>query len=153
MDKRGFILSLIAGLTAPKLVPANVATPPAKAWVEQFDVALIDRTQSGWVKDLPENTVLTGCSWGFEDIPRQCIIASGRCGNVAVLSTGWLDADDISFGAVTGNTITDIVLGVRFSDGTSKLVGVINWFPGMPCTPNGGSITVEWPQNGIVRLD
>lgn len=65
---------------------------------------------------------------------------------------GAADADDLTFSAVSGNTVHAIVLysdtGV---DGTSPLICFIDTATGLPITPNGGDIIVTW-DNGSNKI-
>ena len=64
---------------------------------------------------------------------------------------GVADADDIVLTTVSGNEIISILIGV---DGGDALVGNpsvtdfsiarIDTATGLPCTPNGGDITISW---------
>lgn len=70
-------------------------------------------------------------------------------------TSGVADAGDITFTAVSGATIEAIVIykdtGVA---GTSPLIAYIDTATGLPCTPNGGNITVAWDSgaNRIFKL-
>ena len=67
-------------------------------------------------------------------------------------TAGVLDAADVTFSAVTGNTIGAIVLYKDTgSAATSPLIAYIDTATGLPVTPNGGSITITW-DNGANRI-
>jgi hypothetical protein len=65
---------------------------------------------------------------------------------------GVCDANDVTFTAVTGNQVNYIVLykdtGV---EGTSPLIACIDTATGLPVTPNGGDIQVQW-DNGANKI-
>ena len=69
------------------------------------------------------------------------------------LTDGTFDAADITFTAVTGNTVEAIVI---FKDtgtaSTDLLIAYIDSGTGLPVTPNGGDITVSWNASGIFSL-
>jgi len=58
---------------------------------------------------------------------------------------GIFDATDVVFSTVSGNTVEAIVI---FKDtgtpATSPLIAYIDTGTGLPVTPNGGDITVQW---------
>lgn len=67
---------------------------------------------------------------------------------------GTFDAADITFTAVTGNTVEAIVI---FKDtgstATDNLIAYIDSASsGLPVTPNGGDITVTWNASGIFSI-
>ncbi len=69
-------------------------------------------------------------------------------------TNGVFDAADITFSAVTGNTVEAIVI---FKDtGTTTTDALIAYIDsassGLPVTPNGGDITVTWNASGIFSL-
>jgi hypothetical protein len=67
---------------------------------------------------------------------------------------GVFDADDVTYTAVTGNSVEAIVLYIDTGTaGTSRLVAFLDTgFTGLPVTPNGGDITVTWNASGIFAL-
>ena len=78
---------------------------------------------------------------------------SGGFDDVTV-TNGVFDAGDITFTAVTGNTVEAIVI---FQDtgnpATDRLIAYIDTASsGLPATPNGGNITVTWHASGIFSL-
>lgn len=81
----------------------------------------------------------------LDDIPGGARVATSA--NLASKTTtdGVADAADVTFTAVTGATVEAIVL---FQDtgveGTSRLIAYIDTATGLPVTPNGGDITVQW---------
>lgn len=68
---------------------------------------------------------------------------------------GVCDADDHTISAVSGDEFEGIVLYKHTgTEGTSILIAFIDNYSGLPCTPNGGNITVAWPNdaNKIFKL-
>ena len=67
-------------------------------------------------------------------------------------SGGVADAADVTFPAVTGNSVEAIVL---FADtgtaSTSRLIAYVDNATGLPVTPTGGNITIQW-DNGASRI-
>jgi hypothetical protein len=77
-------------------------------------------------------------------------------GNLAskTVTNGVFDAADVTFTAVTGAAVTQIVIyqdtGVA---GTSRLIAYFDTgVTGLPVTPNGGDISITWSGSGIFTL-
>lgn len=68
------------------------------------------------------------------------------------VAAGVADANDITFTAVTGDPSEYLVIyqdtGV---EGTSRLIAFIDTATGLPVTPNGGDINVQW-DNGANKI-
>lgn len=77
---------------------------------------------------------------------------SGVFGSKTV-TNGVFDAADITFSSVTGATVEAIVI---FQDtgnvATDRLIAFIDTATGLPVSPNGGDITVQWSASGICAL-
>lgn len=75
-------------------------------------------------------------------------------GNMAskTVTSGVADAADLTISTVTGASIESIVIykdtGVA---GTSPLIAFIDTATGLPVTPNGGDITIQW-DNGANKI-
>jgi hypothetical protein len=69
-------------------------------------------------------------------------------------TNGTFDAADITFSAVSGNTVEAIVLFLDSGTAsTDKLIAYIDSASaGLPVTPNGGDIVVSWNASGIFAL-
>jgi hypothetical protein len=67
---------------------------------------------------------------------------------------GVFDGGDITYTAVTGNSVEALVLYIDTGTaGTSRLVAFIDTgVTGLPVTPNGGNISVTWNASGIFAL-
>jgi len=88
-------------------------------------------------------------------------IASGaRIGTPQTLGNkstdgGVFDADDVTFSSVTGNTCEGVLIYKDTGDeATSPLIAYLNSGTGLPVTPNGGDIQVQWDDgtNKIFKL-
>lgn len=83
---------------------------------------------------------------------------SGVVGTAQTLASvtitgGVLDAADPTFTAVSGDTVEALVVYKDTgSAGTSPLLIYIDSATGLPVTPNGGDITIEWNASGILTL-
>lgn len=70
------------------------------------------------------------------------------------VTSGVFDAADVTFTAVTGNSVEALVI---YKDtgtaSTSPLIAYIDTVSsGLPVTPNGGNIVVSWNASGIFAL-
>lgn len=71
------------------------------------------------------------------------------------VTNGTLDGGDVTFTAVTGNSVEALVIYRKNSGAntTWRLVAYIDTgVTGLPVTPNGGNITVTWNASGIFAL-
>ena len=76
--------------------------------------------------------------------------SAGLVGTAATLGTktitsGVFDAADVTFTAVTGNTVEALIIYKDTGNAaTSPLIAYIDSATGLPVTPNGGDITITW---------
>lgn len=70
------------------------------------------------------------------------------------VTNGIFDGDDVTFTAVSGNTVEALVIYIDTGNAaTSRLVAYIDTsVTGLPVTPNGGSISISWSASGIFTL-
>jgi hypothetical protein len=71
------------------------------------------------------------------------------------LTNGLVDGGDVTYTAVTGNSVEAIVLYRKNAGAntTWRLVAYIDTsVTGLPVTPNGGNIVTTWNASGIVQL-
>jgi hypothetical protein len=82
------------------------------------------------------------------------IVGTAHILNSKSYTDGVFDAADVTFHAVTGNSVEAIVLYTDTGNAnTSRLVAYLDTgFTGLPVTPNGGDITVTWNASGIFAL-
>lgn len=78
-------------------------------------------------------------------------------GNLASKTTtdGVADAADVTFSSVTGNQSEYIVVYQDTGEAsTSRLIALVDTATGLPVTPNGGDIVVQWDSaaNKIFKL-
>ena len=71
------------------------------------------------------------------------------------IANGVFDGADVTFTAVSGNTVEALVI-YRHNSGansTWKLVAYIDTsVTGLPVTPNGGDISIQWHASGIFQI-
>jgi hypothetical protein len=91
----------------------------------------------------------------LDDIPSAARVAvSGALQNKTVVD-GVFDADDIVIASVSGDQFEYLVLYKHTGvESTSRLILLIDSATGLPCTPNGSDITVQWASGAdkIFRL-
>ena len=71
------------------------------------------------------------------------------------LTNGVVDGGDVTFSAVSGNSVEALVIYRKNAGAntTWRLVAYIDTGQtGLPVTPNGGSITITWSGSGIFSL-
>jgi hypothetical protein len=86
-------------------------------------------------------------------------VAAGRTATSGAMTTktvtnGLLDADNVTFTAVSGAQSEALILYLHTGvESTSRLVAYIDTgVTGLPVTPNGGDIIVSWNASGIVQF-
>lgn len=88
----------------------------------------------------------------LSDVAGGAIIATSGNLTGKTSTLGVADADDVSFGAVTGAQSEAVII---YQDtgtaATSRLIAYIDTATGLPVTPNGGVINVTW-DNGTNRI-
>jgi hypothetical protein len=91
----------------------------------------------------------------LSDIPSGARVATSGALQNKTVTDGVFDADDIVVASVSGDQFEYIVL---FKDtgveGNSRLLALIDTATGLPCTPNGSDITIQWSSGAdkIFRL-
>jgi len=91
----------------------------------------------------------------LDDIPAVARVAVSGALAGKTVTDGVFDADDKVISAVTGDQFEYIVLYKHTgTESTSRLILLIDTATGLPCTPNGSDITIQWPSGAdkIFRL-
>jgi hypothetical protein len=92
----------------------------------------------------------------LDDVPGGARIAVSSALGSKTVTAGVADAADVTFSAVTGASVEAIVIYKHTgTDSTSRLICYIDTASsGLPVTPNGGDITVQWDSgaNKIFKL-
>lgn len=88
----------------------------------------------------------------LDDIAVGARIATSANLGTKTVTAGVADAADVTLTAVTGATVEAIVIykdtGVA---ATSRLITYIDTGTGLPVTPNGGDLTIQW-DNGANKI-
>jgi hypothetical protein len=88
----------------------------------------------------------------LSDITAGARIATSANLGSKTVTAGVADAADITFSAVSGASVESIVIYKDTgSAATSRLIAYIDSATGLPVTPNGGDITVQW-DNGANKI-
>jgi len=118
-------------------------------------IDLIDDNLKAVLVDAADYTVSLTTHEFLSDIPvGGRVSTSGNLANKTV-TAGVFDADDVTFAVVTGDQCEAVVI---YKDtgtaSTSPLIAYIDTATGLPVTPSGGDITVQWDSgvNKIVAL-
>lgn len=90
----------------------------------------------------------------LDDISAGTVMTSGNFAS-KTKTAGVADAADITITAVSGDQFESISIYKHTgTPSTSLLIAYIDTATGLPCTPNGGDITVQWDSgaNKIFKL-
>lgn len=103
--------------------------------------------------DAADHTTSLSADVDEADITNAAIVATATLASLTVAS-GVFDAADTTFSSVTGDESEEVVLWHdTATDTTSPLLAYFDTFSaGMPVTPNGGDITIQWNASGIITL-
>jgi len=81
----------------------------------------------------------------LSDIPAIARVATSGAMASKTVTLGVADAADVVFSSVTGDISEAVVLYQHTGvEGTSRLIANVDTATGLPVTPNGGDITVQW---------
>jgi len=89
------------------------------------------------------------------DIPSGARVATSGALQSCSVTDGVFDAADITITAVSGDQFEYLVLYKHTgTESTSRLILLIDSATGLPCTPNGSDITIQWDSgaNKIFKL-
>lgn len=88
----------------------------------------------------------------LSDIPSAARVAISGALTGKTATGGVADADDVTIAAVSGPTVEALVIFKDTGDpSTSPLIAWIDTASGLPFTPNGGDVTIQW-DNGANRI-
>lgn len=87
----------------------------------------------------------------LDDVPAGARVAVSSALASKTITSGVFDAADVTFSAVTGDSVEAIVLYKHTGvDATSSLIAYIDGVTAV--TPSGGDVTVSWQVSGILAL-
>lgn len=88
----------------------------------------------------------------LSNIPTAARVAVSPALTNKTSTAGVADADDVLFSSVTGDQCEALVIYKDTgTDSTSPLIAFIDSATGLPVTPNGGDIEVQW-DNGANKI-
>ncbi len=131
---------------------ANLLYPSAKSAFLRGEIDLLSDTIVAALIDTTDyafNSTHTALS----EIPLAARIAQETLTAKSV-SAGLFDAGDVTFGSVTGDVVTALLLWKEgASDALSPLIAYLDTdIVGLPATPGGGDIEVIWSASGVFAL-
>lgn len=87
-----------------------------------------------------------------DDVPSGAKVATSSAFAGKTKTAGVADANDVTLTAVTGDLSEEIVIWQDSgTQSSSRLIANIDTATGLPVTPNGGDITVQW-DNGANKI-
>lgn len=86
----------------------------------------------------------------LDDIASGARVATSGNFTTKTKTNGVADADDVTLTAVTGATVESIVIynDTPATEAGKHLIAFIDTATGLPLTPNGGNVTVQWQTGG-----
>ena len=95
--------------------------------------------------DAADYTVDLALHDNLDDVPAAARVAVSGALASKTVDAGVADAADVTFSSVTGDQCEAIVIYKHTGvESTSRLIAYIDSATGLPVTPNGGDITVQW---------
>ncbi len=126
-------------------------------WKEALLQGSSNSTLNGTVKaalvDLADYTYNAAHDF-LDDVPGGAIVATSAALASKTYTDGLFDAANASFTAVTGDVSEAVILYIDTgSSATSRLVAFFDTgVTGLPVTPNGGDINLNFNASGIFQL-
>lgn len=118
------------------------------------DIDWVADTIKAVLVDTADYTVNLSSHDFLDDVGAPARVATGTLASKTA-TAGVADAADLTFSTVTGDVSEALIIykdtGV---EGTSQLIAYIDTATGLPVTPNGGDIVVQWDSgaNRIFKL-
>lgn len=129
----------------PKWKEALLQASANTALTGTVKVALVDVTPGGYTYSSAHQ---------FYSSVSANVVGTPQTIGSKTYANGVFDGADVSFSAVTGNTVEALVLYI--DTGTASTSPLVAYFDtgvtGLPVTPNGGNIDVTWNGSGIFAL-
>lgn len=88
------------------------------------------------------------------NIPAAARVAVSGALTSKTVTDGVFDAADITISSVTGDQFEYIAIYQHTGAESALLIALLDTATGLPCTPNGGDITIQWSNTAdrIFRL-
>ena len=95
--------------------------------------------------DTADYTVDLAADQHLDDVTGAGRVATSGALASKTVTDGVADAADVTFSSVTGDVSEALVIYQHTGvESTSRLIAYIDTGSGLPVTPNGGDITVQW---------
>ena len=131
---------------------ANVLQPSFRQDLWEGDIALDTDAVKILLVDTGHYTYSSAHDFRDDIIASAVIAKAGPLQN-KTFTGGVFDSSDVTFTTVSGFTGEALVLFVSTGTAsTSEYICFIDTATGLPITPNGGNITVNWAAAGIVSI-
>lgn len=102
--------------------------------------------------DSADYTVNLATHDNLDDIPVAARVATSAALTGKSATGGVADAADVTYTSVTGDSIEAAVIYKHTGvESTSTLIAYIDTATGLPVTPNGGDIVIQW-DNGSAKI-
>lgn len=102
--------------------------------------------------DTADYTVDLATHDNLDDVPAAARVAVSGSLAGKTKTNGVADANDVTFSAVSGDPSEALVIYKHTgTESTSRLIAYIDTATGLPVTPNGGDINVQW-DNGANKI-
>lgn len=119
------------------------------------DIDLLNDTIKCVLIDAADYTVDLANHDFLDDVPSGARVGTPQTLGTKSTTAGVFDAADVTFSSVSGDQCEAILIykdtGI---EGTSQLIAYIDSATGLPVTPNGGDIQIQWDNgpNKIFKL-
>ncbi|WP_030764787.1 hypothetical protein [Streptomyces sp. NRRL F-2664] len=128
---------------------ASALYPSFKQLLLGGDIDLAADDIRAIIVDTADYTYSSGHDF-LDDVPAGARVAVSSALGSKTITSGVFDAADVTFTAVTGDSVEAVVLYKHTGvDATSSLIAYID---GVGVTPNGGNIVASWNASGIFAL-
>ena len=118
------------------------------------DIDWVNDTIKCTLIDAADYTVALSTHDYYNDVATAARVATGTLASKTA-TAGVADADDLTLSTVTGDVSEALLIWQDTTvESTSILIAYIDTATGLPVTPNGGDITVQWDSgsNKIFKL-
>jgi len=105
--------------------------------------------------DTDDYTVNLATHDNLDDIPAGARVATSGALSSKTVAAGVADAGDVTFSTVSGDQSEALVIYKHTgTESTSRLIAYIDTATGLPVTPSGGDIIIQWDSgaNKIFKL-
>jgi phage tail sheath gpL-like len=126
--------------------------PKAKKAFLDGEIDLLDNTIKAILVDSADYTYSDTHQY-LSSVASGAIVATSGAFSSKTTTDGVFDAGDVTFSSVTGDQFEAVIIYKDTGDSaTSNLIAYIDNATGLPITPSGGDITLQWDANGIFEI-